>query len=156
MNRQTVMTAVAKAFAVELDGVERMAALATAEATSSESKSEGKYDTRATEASYLARGQAERVGALRRLVSWFEQDILVQTKHVAISSLVHVDDDGTRAWWLMLPDGGGRKIDVDGTTVVILTPISPVGGAMIGAHLGDEVEIWIGKRERYIEVLELL
>lgn len=115
MNRKDVMTAVAKAFAVELDGVERMAALATAEATSSESKSEGKYDTRATEASYLARGQAERVGALRRLVSWFEQDIIVQTKHVAISSLVHVDDDGTQAWWLMLPDGGGRKIDVDGT-----------------------------------------
>jgi transcription elongation GreA/GreB family factor len=45
---------------------------------------------------------------------------------------------------------------VDGTTVVILTPISPVGGEMIGAEVGDEVEVWIGKRERYIEVLELL
>jgi transcription elongation GreA/GreB family factor len=156
MNREATMTAVAKAFAVELDGVERMAALATAEATSSESKSEGKYDTRATEASYLARGQAERVGALRRLVSWFEQDIVVQTNRVAIGSLAHVDDDGTQAWWLMLPDGGGRKINVDGTTVVILTPISPVGGEMIGAEVGDEVEVWIGKRERYIEVLELL
>ncbi|MFT6146992.1 MAG: hypothetical protein ACJAZO_004173 [Myxococcota bacterium] len=156
MNRKDVMAAVRLAFAVELDGVERMAALATAEATSSESKSEGKYDTRATEASYLARGQAVRVGALRRLVSWLGQDILVQTDRVAIGSLVHVDDAGTKAWWLMLPDGGGRKVAVDGTSVVILTPISPVGGAMIGAEVGDEVEIWIGKRERYIEVLELL
>lgn len=150
------MAAVASAFAVELDGVERMAALATAEATSSETKAEGKYDTRATEASYLARGQAERVGALRRLVSWFEQDITVQTERVAIGSLVHVDDDGTEAWWFVLPDGGGRKIDVDGTTVVILTPKSPVGQQMIGAEVGDEVEVWIGKRERYIEVVELL
>lgn len=156
MNRDATMAAVAKAFAVELDGVERMAALASAEATSSESKSEGKYDTRATEASYLARGQAVRVGALRRLVSWFQQDITVQNERVAIGSLVHVDDDGTQAWWLMLPDGGGRKVDVDGTTVVILTPISPVGKEMMGAEVGDEVEVWIGKRERYIEVLELL
>ena len=51
-----------------LETAEQAQSIARDEATSAESKAEGKYDTRATEASYLARGQAERVVALSEAV----------------------------------------------------------------------------------------
>ena len=40
----------------ELEAVERISSVTREEVTSDETRSEGKYDTRATEASYLARG----------------------------------------------------------------------------------------------------
>ena len=65
MNKVAAIEAFRASLSTELDAVERVAAMARDEASSAETKQEGKYDTRATEASYLARGQAERIVALR-------------------------------------------------------------------------------------------
>ena len=59
--------ALLKTVSAELAALESIASEARDEATSSETKAEGKYDTRATEASYLARGQAWRIVELKRL-----------------------------------------------------------------------------------------
>ena len=58
-NKSAVIEALHVAAAHALETAEQAQAIAQSEATSPESKAEGKYDTRATEASYLARGQAE-------------------------------------------------------------------------------------------------
>lgn len=152
MNRSEVVVRVQQALQSELEAVERMAAMATEEATGAESKSEGKYDTRATEASYLARGQANRVVALRRLVAWVSA-MPAPGARVGLGSVVQIDEDERRSWLLMLPDGGGVVVQVGGEPVRVVTPRSPVGQALVGAEVGDEVEIEAS--ERVLEVLYL-
>ena len=56
-DKARIVAALLEQVQAELDGMEAVAEAARDEATSSETKAEGKYDT-PTEASYLARGQA--------------------------------------------------------------------------------------------------
>ncbi len=140
LDRIAVFAAALDVFTKELDGVERMAALAADEVGNSESKSEGKYDTRSTEASYLARGQAQRVLALRRLTSWL-QTVPVAPSRFGIGTLAQVDDDGTERWFLMLPDGGGVTVPVAGDEGLVVTPDSPVGRGLVGLDIDDEAEV---------------
>ena len=69
-DKARIVAALLEQVQAELDGMEAVAEAARDEATSSETKAEGKYDTRATEASYLARGQAWRIVSLRKQVAW--------------------------------------------------------------------------------------
>ena len=87
---------------------ERAQARAHDEATSDESRAEGKYDTRATEASYLARGQAERVADLRVLVAWYKRLAPNDTQDkVALGSLVTLGDAGDSVLFVA-PVGGAQ------------------------------------------------
>ena len=78
----------------KLEGMESMAEASRDEATSSETKAEGKYDTRATEASYLARGQAWRIIELRKFAGWLRSEHAVKTLDelvVQVGALVRVE-----------------------------------------------------------------
>ena len=122
------------------------------EVTSEESKAENKYDTRGLEASYLARGQAERIVALRRQVGWLGA-VPAGGSRVGLGSLVQLEEDGTERWVLVVPEGGGSKVEVDGVTVHSVTPRSPLGQGLVGCEEGDAVEIDGTQRE--IEIVSL-
>ena len=101
MDRTIAIHAVMATLDEALDAVERTAAMARDEVASEETKPEGKYDTRATEASYLARGQAWRVAALRRLRAWFDTlDPNRAPEVVTVGSLVSLS--GPRAGWVFV------------------------------------------------------
>lgn len=124
----------------ELEAVERVAAMARDEASGEQSKAEGKYDTRATEASYLARGQAWRVAGLRRLRAWFEVfDARGASEAVGLGSLVHLD--GHRQGWVLLAPEGGPRVTVAGCPVRVISPSSPLGAALLEAEADDCVEV---------------
>ena len=126
--------------------VEAGASMATSEATHSEARSEGKYDTRSTEASYLARGQAERIAVLRRELAWFEAQL-----HESRVPLLQLWEGGAARWVLLAPVAGGRRVSVDGQEVVVVTPASPLGEALAEAEPGDEVTYMAGGRLRTVE-----
>ena len=69
VDKRALIEQIVASLAGELEGYERSARSAHAEATDEQSKAENKYDTRGLEASYLARGQsrqaAETASALR-------------------------------------------------------------------------------------------
>lgn len=142
MDKRAVVDVLLSQVRDELAGVERMTAAARDEATSPESRPENKYDTRATEASYLAVGQGQRMAALRRLVAFLE------TRPDELA-LIEVADARGPAWFLRAPDGGGRRVTVDGVDVVVVTVESPVGAALAGAEVGDTVTIGV----RVVEVV---
>jgi hypothetical protein len=127
------------ALRAELDAVEAMAAMARDEATSEETKSEGKYDTRATEASYLARGQAARIAALRELAAWFGQAPPPPSPTVGLGSLVEVV--GPRPGWVLLAPAGRPTVQVQGCPVRVTSPDAPLGQALWAAEEGDRVEL---------------
>ena len=153
-SRGHVIASVRAALAAELDAVERIARMAVDEATGDESKAENQYDTRSLEASYLARGQAERVGALRRLVAWLATLDAPAGGRVGLGSVVEIDDEGPRTVFVV-PDGGGRSIDVDGAAVLLVTPGAPLGRALLGASPGDDVVVTQGDVERDVEVVRV-
>jgi transcription elongation GreA/GreB family factor len=128
-----VLAALVALLSDELAVLLQVTAAARDEATSPESRAENKYDTRATEASYLAAGQGERLVTLRHLLAWAES---------GTGALVQVDPP---AWFLLAPDGGGRVVRVSGVEVRVVTPGSPVGEALAAAAPGDVVRI--GPRE---------
>ena len=153
-----MIEALRASLAVELLAVERVAAMARDEATGEETKSEGKYDTRATEASYLARGQAWRVAELRRLVAWFEVlDAEESSQTVRLGSLVQVG--GHRSGWLFLAPVGGLAVDVEGegTTVRVrvISPDSPLGAALVDLEAGDGFEVESPQGPVEYEVIEV-
>jgi len=119
--------------------MESIAGSTRAEATSSETKAEGKYDTRATEASYLARGQAWRIVELRRLKAWLET-LGSRNETVAhVGALVEIA--GARREWLFLAPIGGTKAESEGQTIRVISPVSPLGEAMAELEQGDCFEV---------------
>jgi hypothetical protein len=138
MDKLAAVSALRAALTEQLAAVERVAASARDEASGAESKQEGKYDTRATEASYLARGQAVRVVALRGLVAWFQAlDPSRSLDRVGLSSLVELDQVG----WVFVAPTGGLRVDVDGVPVRLVSPDAPLGAALIGLEEGDGAEV---------------
>jgi transcription elongation GreA/GreB family factor len=109
-----------------------------------ESRAEGDKDMRATEQSYLARGQAMRVEDLAEQLQRLVATPLVAfgpDDPIAPGALVRVRVDGAPRVVLVAVQGGGETLDVDGTTITVVTPASPVGRALLGLRVGDVVEL---------------
>ncbi len=139
----------------ELSAVEAVAADARSEATGAESKQEGKYDTRATEASYLARGQAWRVVELRKLVAWFAN---LDGDHgppvIGLGSLVELGGD--REEWVFLAPVGGTRTSIEGAVVGLVSPLSPLGAALIGLEVDDLASVATPQGTLEVEVIQVL
>jgi len=126
--------------AAALETARRAHAAAAEGATHTEARAENDKDTRGLEQSYLARGQAMRVAeleaAVARVAAWvipaFEKDAAV-----ALGALVSVDGDDQQ---LFIAIEGGGTLLADGA-VRVVTPQSPLGHAMLGRHVDDEVEL---------------
>lgn len=127
-------------------------------ATHEESRSENDKDTRAIESSYLARGQARRVveigTALTRLGA-LELRPFDTAGRVALSALVELSHEEGRSVCFLASAGGGLEVELDGLSVQILTPESPIGRGLIGQRRGDSFEVRTprGLREYTIEEL---
>jgi transcription elongation GreA/GreB family factor len=121
-------------------------------ATHAEAKPEHAKDTRALEASYLARGQAMRVEETREAATrlrFLELRRFGEEDAVGPTALVHVTIDGEREEdFFLVPFGGGRTLDVDGTSVRVVTTASPVGRAMLGKRIGDDFTLSAAHRSR--------
>ena len=135
--------------------MESVAGSARDEATSGESKAEGKYDTRSTEASYLARGQAWRVAELRRQVAWARSldPASGAPGQVQVGSLVHLE--GERREWVFVAPVGGTTLQVGGVPVKVISPASPLGQALSELEEGDGAEVDSPRGLVEVEILEL-
>jgi hypothetical protein len=118
-------------------------------ATHEQTRQEDPKDTRAIEATYLARGLAERVELMRDAIAKFARLELVDfgpEDPIGLTALVGLEQEGESAYFLV-PCAGGETLALDGTTIRTLTPASPMGRALIGKHVDDDVELGLpGKR----------
>lgn len=114
-----------------------------------ESRAEGEKDTRATEASYLARGQALRVVELEteiaRVASCALPDFSAGATISAGALVTLASQRGERRVFL-LPAGAGRQLEDDKGPVSVITPVSPLGSALVGASASEDVEVELGSR----------
>jgi hypothetical protein len=128
----------------EIAPVEKAARSAREAATHEESRPENDKDTRAIEASYLAGAQADRVRDVERMINALEflpLRAFTPTDPIASAALVEVDVEGKRSHYFLAPQGGGLRVAIDGVTVQVITPPSPVGRALLGRVEGEVVEV---------------
>jgi transcription elongation GreA/GreB family factor len=144
IDKKALVARLRETVARDLEAATRAARDAAEAATHEENKPENDKDMRSTEASYLARGQADRVRelercdeALRSLVARaFEPE-----DAITAGALVIVDRDGSIAAYLVAPAGGGMRASAEGVDVQVVTPQSPLGQALIGRATGDVVQV---------------
>jgi transcription elongation GreA/GreB family factor len=137
----------------------RAAALATYEAaTHEESKPENEYDTRGLEASYLAGAQSKRVAEIEELV-YIYKDLQVRDfaadEAISSTALVEVELKGRRSFVFIMSKGGGLIMSIDGVAVQIVTPISPLGEALLGLKVGDTAIVENGDKVREYYILSI-
>jgi hypothetical protein len=115
-------------------------------ATHAEAKAENDKDTRGLEQSYLARGQAQRAQELAAAVAELEASDLARF------TLVTVDEDGSRHAYFLAPHGGGEMLTGG---VQVVTPQSPLGGALVGKQIDDDVEVRLKGKVRAMTVIAI-
>ncbi|PJC87319.1 transcription elongation factor [Vibrio sp. HA2012] len=119
-------------------------------ATDEETIPEHKYDTLALEASYLAHGQAIRVQECEEDIRQYQALIVndfEEGSKISLGALVKLIDDGDREKYFFLgPCAGGVTFSFDIIEVTIVTPKAPLGQAMLGKQVGDEVCLSIGSK----------
>ena len=156
MEKCAVVAALRASINDELMSVESTAAMARDEATNSETKAEGKYDTRATEASYLARGQAWRIAELRKLSAWLNTDqATAELTRPVVQNGALVRLEGPRSEWVYIAPVGGGKAMVCNQTVRLISLASPLGTAMEGLEAGDCFEVSTPRGLHEYELLHL-
>jgi len=114
-------------------------------ATGDDTKAEGKYDTRALEASYLAAGQAEQADELARGVAAvnacqfpeFQMD-----DPVGPGALVECDQEGELVYFLLAPGGGGMvcREPKSGISATVLGPEAPLREKLMGKTPGQSTD----------------
>jgi len=129
----------------ELDTARAAQQQTQAGATHDENKPENDKDTRAIEATYLARGQARRVVELEQALlklNSLEPRQFPPDAPIALGAIVALEgDDDDAFWYLLAPAGGGARLELGATSMTVVTPESPVGRALLGRREGDDVEI---------------
>lgn len=141
---------------VELQTIEASAKAQHDYATDTDIKSEGKYDTRAIEASYLAEAEAKRVEELRLEIQILEEvDVNASQKlgEISIGALVELLHRDQRRFYFLIPTAGGTLLDVHGTPVLVVSVFSPIGDAMLGLKVGDVFEVETPKETREYQIL---
>lgn len=152
-----VVAALLRVAQSRLATTEQAQAIAQNEATSDQNRAESKYDTRATEAAYLARGQATRVSELRLLVSWY-QGLNANLPHqeVGLGALVALgSNDSDAIDFLFVAPVGGGQTEVDGHRIRSVSLSSPLGAAIAHLEQGDEVTVKTPGGNRSREILSV-
>lgn len=140
-------------------GRARTAASASREAaTAEENRPENQFDTRALEASFLARGQAARVAELEHAIKVL-RDLplkpLAGDDAVQAGALVTISCEGTEQTHFVLPSGAGLQVHSGPQKISVVTVSSPLGVELLGKSAGDSFLFRRGPSPREYEVISV-
>lgn len=128
-------------------------------ATHEESRPENDKDTRALESTYLARGLAQRVDdlkeALARIAPLSRAPLERDAAAAAGTIVVVEDEDGSIVRYLLVPAGGGARLEVGGERFLVVSPEAPVGMALLGRRIDDDVVLRTPKGTKDLVVVDL-
>lgn len=159
MDKLLLQQQVLERLAEDLLQVEQAARTAHETATHEENIAENKYDTLGLEAAYLATGQARRAEAIRQAIAhWrqFRPRPYDASKGIQLGALVClVDADDKQRLLFLGPDGGSMQLVSGAQPVQVISSASPLGRAMLGKCVGDEVALQVAQTRQQFEVLRV-
>lgn len=154
MQKPAVLEALIAHLDSELEGLLRGARASYAAATDPDSKAENKYDTRTLEASYVARGQAQRVAEVQEArQSFIRLRELAAETTVKLGSLIVLEMGGHQDHYFISPAEGGIEVTVEGQEIMAITPASPLGSQLMGLSVGGSVRLGSGQSGKVIRLL---
>jgi transcription elongation GreA/GreB family factor len=123
-------------------------------ATDDQSVAETQYDTLAIEQSYLAEGQSRRVDEIRYAIKRLQSislDALEKKLKINIGSVVQLEKDiDKQQWFFLAPVAGGYRCTLalqnNTINIVVVTPQSPIGAAMMGKVLDDGISLQVAEK----------
>ncbi len=126
-------------------------------ATHEENVAENKYDTLGLEAAYLAHGQSQRVAECEADLAAFKKLTAKEFSSdtpIDIGAVVLLSDEAGNSQYLFIgPAAGGVKVTFDERVITIVTFSAPLGAALRGRFVGDEVEVRVGEKGVWYEVV---
>lgn len=144
MNKKKILESLQQSIQDELEKANSAYKTTHNHATNSELKSDGKYDTRAIEASYLAGAQKKRVEELKKeLTLLSEIDPSSTHENVCIGSIVTLTLNNIEKKYFISCTTGGSLINFEGEHYLVVSAYSPLCSAMIGLQAGDTFEVEI-------------
>lgn len=144
MDKSLLRHAIVSKLTAELDTLTRAALMARDEATSEESKAENKYDTRGQEAAYLAEGQARLAVELQETIAAYQALPLPDfssSDAINVGAVITLTARGKSSVYFLGPRSGGLELDVEGRSMVVVTPQSPLGRQLPGRRVGATVDL---------------
>lgn len=159
MNKGRILQHIIASLAADLDVLFTAAKTAHAAATHEECVADNKYDTLGLEASYVAQGQANRAQEIKQALEAYRQLELRsfgEDAAVRLTALVTLEaEDGSSRTVFLGPAAGGLKIEEDGEEIIVITPGSPLGRALLGKGAGERVELPAGSAEKAYDIVEV-
>ena len=155
MNKTRIQTLIVEKLQADLVIAQNALKASHEAATHAESKAENKYDTRGLEAAYLADGQRRRVHEIETaLTSYRNLPVRAQLDEtIKLGALVSLEQAGVSRWVFLGPDAAGLRVIDEGVNVLVTSPRSPLGQALLGRCDGDEVEVLVDGRRQTYEVI---
>jgi len=157
IDKQQLHSAIIAALQALVDNARQAVDRAYEAATHEENIAENKYDTLGLEASYLTQGQARRLAECEADLMRYQAlpvKAFAEDDTVAVGALLQVVDQQDRVQTFFLgPAAGGVKVRLHEHDIVIITASAPLGKALLGSHLGDEVTVQIGGTQSRYEII---
>jgi transcription elongation GreA/GreB family factor len=153
MTKTALRTELLSLLETALEAARAAHAAAIEGATHAEAKPENDKDTRGLEQSYLARGVAQRVVELEAAVAdvtRLELRTFAAGAPIALTALVTVEEDGAERRFFLAPAGGGYELTGG---VQVLTTSSPLGRALLGKRIDDEVDVVLTGKTRALVIV---
>jgi len=128
-------------------------------ATDEANEAENKYDTLGLEASYLAHGQSKRVLECEADLIAFKKLPLTTFDNkstVTTGALVGIEDiKGSEQFIFLSPVAGGLKINWQNKEITLVTPVSPLGKALMAQVVDDEIEVIIQSQKKQFQITSI-
>jgi len=156
MNKQDIINLIIAQLEANICVAQQAVDVARDTATHKDCLGSSKYETMGTEASYLAKGQGERLVELQRALAYFKQLTPHTSTKAKLVSLINLEDEqGQNQTLFLAGDAGGLKVKYDDNIITVITPQSPLGKSLLGKQTGDDIELKIGGKINYFEVIDV-
>ncbi len=144
MNKGALRAAIVERLRADLAQQTKAANLARDEAISEESRPENKYDMHSQEAAYLAEGQARLAKEISDNIAHYAGlplPAFTADAAIAIGALVELSGATGSSWYFLGPRAGGMDVHFEGRDVLVITPQSPLGRALVGKRAAEMVRL---------------
>lgn len=159
INKKELIQAILTEIICIKDIAETSAKQAHDTATHAENAPESRYDTLGLEGAYLAHGQTQRVVDCEADIDAFqkiETTDFGEGDDIRIGALAYlIGGDQASQYLFLSPTSGGVKIQFQGVEVALVTPLSPMGKALLGKHVDDDIELDVAGQKKAFLVAKL-
>jgi transcription elongation GreA/GreB family factor len=155
INKRIILEKLIERLQIELAEVEVAAKSTKDLVTADDLKSEGKYDTRAIEASYLASAQLKRVEEIKTDIQMLEEIEIVDTSKIQLGALALIEYNGNARYYFLTSTSGGTMLTVAEHTILVISVFSPLGNGALGLIAGESFEVETPKELRNYKIIEV-